>query len=186
MLRNKVGALVVSVVAVGMMIPRTAGAVTQVCNEGTVNYANSIDTAQTPVTSAKACFDRVSNPVLTIVKTVDKPAPAIGETVTYTITVRYPKIADVASICGDDSIAKNIVITDVLPAGITYVANSITLNENGAGAAPVADAVAWNGGTNTVTVGAAAPLITNMNEGDGDAACAAGNTRVITFQATVN
>lgn len=189
MLRNKISAFCVAfaaVAVVGALLPRPASAIMQICNTAYVDYQNDGGTGMAQGKSPLSCFDRKSNPTLTVTKTVSNPTPAIGDTVTYTITVRYPKVTDVAAVCGDDSSARTIVVSDVLPVEVTYAPNSITLSENGGAPAAIADANGWNLGTRTVTVGGAGALITNMNEGDGDAACTAANTRVIVFQGVVN
>jgi fimbrial isopeptide formation D2 family protein len=188
MLRNKVIGLSVLAVAVGMMIPRTAGAVTKVCNVGTVNYSNNAATpkAMAAVSSGAldACITTKSNPSLTITKIVDNLTPAIGDTVTYTITVVYPKITDVTDVCGDDSVAKNIVVTDAIPVGVTYTPGTLKLITHGVSKdltdvvdLPIADEGEVVGANLTVRP-------SDMNEGDGDT-CDADNTRVITFQAVV-
>jgi len=189
MLRNKISTVCLAFAAVavlGVLLPRPASAIMQICNTTYVDYQNDGGTAMTQGKSPLSCFDRKSNPTLTVTKSVLPAAPAIGDTVTYTITVKYPKVADVLSACGDDSKAKNIVVSDVLPLEVTFKPASITLSENGGAPAGIADANGWNLGTRTVTVGGAGALITDMNEGDGDAACTAVNTRVITFQGVVN
>jgi len=184
MLRNKTTAVCLAiavVAALGALLPRPANAVMTVCNTPYVDYTNDGGTPQVQVVGSLACFDRKSNPTLTITKIIDKATPAIGEVVTYTITVRYPKIVDGAGLCADDSQARNISVTDVLPNEVDYVANSITLSENGGAPVAVPDGTGWNAGARKITVTPSA-----MNEGDGDAACTGANTRVVTFQATVN
>jgi fimbrial isopeptide formation D2 family protein len=134
--------------------------------------------------NSKASFDRKSNPVLSVVKTVDKATPAIGETVTYTITIKYPKVADVVSACGDDSIAKTIVVTDAIPTQVTYTAGTLKLTTNGGAPVALSDAADADAGE---VVGADVTVRpSDMNEGDGDAACTAANTRVIEFKGVVN
>ena len=52
-----------------------------------------------------------TEPALTITKTVDDSRVTVGDAVTYTIRVKNTGDAD----------AENVVITDTLPAGVTYV-----------------------------------------------------------------
>ncbi|MBI4359524.1 MAG: DUF11 domain-containing protein, partial [Candidatus Jacksonbacteria bacterium] len=69
-------------------------------------------------------------PNITIKKTADKTEVKTGDTITYTIT--YENIGK-----GD---AKNIIITDQIPEGASYIANSATGNP------------AYNGATLTWTI----------------------------------
>lgn len=54
----------------------------------------------------------------TIVKLVDKPIAAIGETLTYTITIANIAIGPIT----------NLPFTDSIPAGSTYVPDSFKVN----------------------------------------------------------
>lgn len=97
----------------------------------------------------------VSVPVLayagvSIVKTVDRPQAAPGDTVTYTLTVRNAGPAT----------ARDVVVTDTLPAGTTYAAASGT------------------GGATCTRVGA--DVACDLGQ------VAAGTTRVVTVSATVD
>lgn len=179
----RMGVLLAAAAVLGALGPQVAQAIITDTNRGDVDYDNEAGSAQ-PTVSDTANFTRKSSPVLSVVKTVDNPTPAIGDTVTYTITVSYPRIADVPLVCGDDSAAQSIVFTDVIPARVTYTAGTLTLAENGGAPVTLTDAADADAGevvTGTVTV-----RPSNMNEGDGDAACTPANTRVITFQGVVN
>ena len=182
--------------ALGMfIIPGKASAIAILTNTASVDYQNSNSTAQ-PTATGSTTFTSVSDPVLAVVKTADTTSGGPGTVVTWTIKVTYPRqiLGGVdPGLCGDDSIAKNVVARDVIPAGFTYNPGTMTLAIDGA--APVAltdiaDADAGSFLANTVTVN-----LPNINEGDGDAtagtiaACGAGGTtkvKVITFQATKN
>ncbi|MGH1468387.1 MAG: beta strand repeat-containing protein, partial [Bdellovibrionales bacterium] len=100
------------------------------------NPANNIDTADiTPKT-----FD------VAVVKTVNNASPEEGETVTYTVTVTNTTVG---------STGTNIVITDVVPAGVTYVPASITGGDTRNDANPDTTGLTWDigsivGGANRV------------------------------------
>ena len=185
MLRNKVW-LAIPMIAVGLAA-RPAHAIENVCNTAYVDFTNSASTAMTAVVSS-TCFTAQSNPVLSVVKTPDKWSGVLpGDTVTYTVTVSYPKLSLPApdpGLCNDDSQAKNIVITDPLPAGVTYVPNSLKYGFNGAPLAAKTDAASddelqYISGTKTVSTDLSIPA---LNEGDGDGACAGQTTRTIQIQ----
>ncbi len=56
----------------------------------------------------------------TIVKLVDKPVAAIGETLTYTITIANIAIGSISS----------LPFTDAIPAGCSYVPDSFKVNNS--------------------------------------------------------
>ena len=56
----------------------------------------------------------------TIVKLVDKPIAAIGETLTYTVTIVNIAIGSIT----------NLPFTDAIPAGSTYVPDSFKVNNS--------------------------------------------------------
>ncbi len=165
-----------------------AQALTRIINTATAQYANSNNTPMATVSGTTA-FDSVSDPVLAVVKTANPVTGGPGTLVTWTVNVTYPKQvlgAPDPGLCNDDSIAKNVSVSDLVPAGFTYVAGSITLSIDGGAPASLTDASdldAGSFGANTVTV-----ALPNFNEGDGDSGCAGQNTKVkvITFQATKN
>jgi|GEM_PF-3981317 len=109
-------------------------------------------------TTGNALIDDVSIPGsacpeadLSLVKEISNPNPAIGENVTYTITVTN---------AGPD-IATNTVVSDPLPAGVTYVGCTTTMG-----------ACAYDAGSHIVTV----------TVGD----MAMGDTVTITIEVTVD
>jgi len=177
------GMTLATAAVIGVLSPQGAQAIITVTNQGDVDYENEAGNAQ-PTVSDTAGFNRKSNPVLSVVKTVDNPTPAIGDTVTYTITITYPRIADVPLVCGDDSAAQNIVFTDVIPTQVTYTAGTVTLAENGGAPGTLTDAADADAGE--VVAGTITVRPSDLAEGDGDAACTPANTRVITFQGVVN
>ena len=196
MLRKRVttvGVTFAAAVLLGVVSPRHAGALIQIDNTGVANFQNGSGTAQ-PAVNGVGTFYRQSNPVLAVTKKIwDDVAHttdltnanlAIGTAIVYEITITYPKFVDVADVCGDDSIAQAIVITDAIPTQVTYTAGTLALSENGGafgGLSDGADADAGEVVAGTVTV-----RPSNMNEGDGDAACTGANTQVIRIEGVVN
>lgn len=89
---------------------------------------------------------------LQVIKSVDNPAPNIGDTLTFTLSV---------SNAGPDT-ATNLSISDVLPAGFSYVNASITGGSSSDDSSPAGSGLVW-------AVSSLAP----------------GNTETLTFQATV-
>ena len=77
----------------------------------TAGYAIDGNTATSQVTNFSCGAPEVD---LSIAKTVDKPTPATGENVTYTVTVTNNEGA------GGNS-ANGVVVKDKLPAGLTFV-----------------------------------------------------------------
>lgn len=198
MLRNTrtkmYGAL--ALVALGLTVgAREASAIAILTNTASVNYQNSNATAQ-PAAVGSTTFTSVSDPVLAVVKTANTTAGGPGTVVTWTIKVTYPRqiLGGVdPGLCGDDSIAQNVVVSDPIPAGFTYVAGTMTLSIDGGAPTALTDASdvdAGSFGAGTVSVN-----LPNFAEGDGDSTpatigiCGAGNSgkvKVITFQATKN
>src|ERR1043166_9640429 len=126
MLRNTrtrlIGAM--AAVALGMpMLPGRASAIAILTNTASVAYQNSNNTAQ-PAATGSTTFTSVSDPVLAVLKTANTTSGGPGTVVTWTLAVTYPRqvlgLPD-PGLCGDDSIAKAVVGTDPIPAGLTYV-----------------------------------------------------------------
>ena len=92
--------------------------------------------------SAAAIVNGAANADVGVTKTVDRPAPLVGETVTFTVTVAN----------AGPSPATGVVVTDALPAGLTFV--SATPSQ-GTYAAP-----AWTVGTLSETGAAATATLT--------------------------
>ncbi|MHC4808734.1 MAG: hypothetical protein ACYTBX_21065, partial [Planctomycetota bacterium] len=104
-----------------------------------------------------------NNTDLVIAKTVDDATPDEGQTVTYTITLTNNGPAQ----------ATNISVTDVVPAGVTYVAASITGGDSSDDSDPAGAGLSWtvntiNSGANTtltfqatVDAGTSGNIITN-------------------------
>jgi hypothetical protein len=183
---HKKTAVLGMVMAGAMFASLSAQAATVISNTGTANYENEWTVAQAAVTSTTE-FLVASNPVLTVVKTHDKVGKQHStDVVTYEIRVAYPKIADAALLCGDDSAAVNTVITDAIPGSMTKVNNSIQISTDNGTTWSVAGTDASDGvdasgydvsivaGTLTANLG----TITECTDG--------ASTIVIRFQATVN
>jgi len=171
MLRNKMYAVLFGLLAVALFGASVSRAETIITNTGYVDYTNEAGLQQAAAQSATV-FTKYANPALAVLKTRDVGKGPQGTVVTYTIKITYPRIG---TSCGDDSVAKNIIFDDTVPAGMTF--NTGTLRRN------------WAGGGWTVLADPAGTLITvpvpDMNEGDGDAACTAANENLIEFKVTV-
>ena len=187
MLRNKLNFAVLSAV---MLTAGAANAVTTITNTATANFNNEAAVAQTAVLGSTT-FTAQSDPVLAVVKTGDKASGPSGTVVTWQIRVAYPRIADVPLICGDDSKATSVVITDPIPAGFTYSAGTLRVsNDNGATFSAATDAV--GGDPLGFDVSESGGLVTancpDLVEGQGDTVnCATSpDALVIELQATKN
>ncbi len=107
--------------------------VTVNANSGTItNTANETQSNPNPTgtTSASASVSPTTAANVSITKTVNNPTPADGTNDTFTLG---------ATNAGPDS-ATGVVVTDVLPAGLTYVSS-----------ATATGSIAFNAGTDTVT-----------------------------------
>ena len=102
----------------------------------------------------------VASAVLTLTKAADVQSAAPGATVTYTLTYKNTGSAD----------ATQVAIADSIPANVTYVAGSVTLNGTAKTDAADGDQVTASNGTITVAVGTVT----------------AGTQGTITFKVTVN
>ena len=186
MLHKKIAVLAV-VVAGAIFASHTGQAASAISNTGTANFENEWTAAQAPV-SGTTEFLVADNPVLTVVKTHDKVGKQHStDVVTFEIRVAYPKIADVALLCGDDSAAVNTVITDAIPGTMTKVNNSIQIStDNGAtwsaNGTDVAEGVPDASGYDvSIVAGTLTAKLGTIVE------CTSGaTTMVIRFRATVN
>ena len=182
---------VTAVLAALVFLPLSARAATVITNTGTANYTNEAAVAQAAV-NGSTVFTVALNPVLTVVKTRDIGKGQSGQVVTFEIRVAYPRKADVLLLCGDDSDALTVNITDAVPAGMTYVANSIKISTNNGGAYGAAgtdasDGVDASGFDVSSVAGTVTAKLGTIIEGTGDAACTGvGTTRVVQFKVTVN
>ena len=80
----------------------------------TVDNTASADSDQTGSKNSNTVVDLVGGADLAVSKTVDKPTPAEGATITYAVTVTNS---------GPET-ATHIAVTDLLPAGVTYVSDT--------------------------------------------------------------
>ena len=91
-------------------VDNTATATGKTPTGGTVESTDSTHTVVQPsVTNVK------------VTKTVDNPTPHVGDTVTYTLSVTNTGAAD----------AKDVVITDALPTGVTFVSADAACTRTG-------------------------------------------------------
>ncbi|NWG00533.1 MAG: IPTL-CTERM sorting domain-containing protein, partial [Thermoanaerobaculaceae bacterium] len=100
----------------------------------------------------------VLEPELDIQKSADDTTPAYGQTLTYTLTVSH--------LASSTSTAYDIVITDTIPAGLTYVAGSISAPAGWTTNDTAAPTLTW-----TCSAPCSLPL---------------GNTASLSYQVTVN
>jgi len=184
--------VVLSVLLAGVVLaPLAANAATTITNTGTVNYTNEALAAQAAV-NGSTVFTVSLNPVLTVVKTRDIGKGQTGQVVTFEIRVAYPRKADVLLLCGDDSDALTVNITDAVPVGMTYVPASIKVSTNNGGAfgpagTDASDGVDASGFDVSSVAGTVTAKLGTIIEGTGDAACTGiATTRVVQFKVTVN
>ena len=189
MLRNikTLLAVLVTAAACGAFLPGGAWAITQITNTATVNYNNEAAIAQTAVTGSTT-YAAKSDPLLTVLKTREVGSGPSGTIETFVIKVTYPQISDVESICGDDSDADSVVVTDPIPAGFTFVGGSLALStNNGTSSAYLTDETSGDdaGDYDLSNAGAITVSLGTLTEGTGDeAGCASGATaRIVYFQA---
>jgi uncharacterized repeat protein (TIGR01451 family)/fimbrial isopeptide formation D2 family protein len=90
---------------------------TVLANTASLTYTDP-DTGTTTIADPIAENVTVLEPELNIVKSADDTTPAYGQTLTYTLTVSH--------LASSTSTAYDIVITDTIPSGLTYVAGSIS------------------------------------------------------------
>jgi len=188
---GKKTAVLAVVLAGAIFSSLNAQAASVITNTGTVNYTNEAAVAQAAVVG-NTVFTVSLNPVLTVVKTRDIGKGQSGQVVTFEIRVAYPRKTDVLLLCGDDSDALTVNITDAIPAGMTYVASSIKVSTDNGGAFSPAGTDASDGvDASGYDVSSVAGLVTaklgTIIEGTGDAACTGvATTRVVQFKVTIN
>lgn len=189
MLRNRI---TLAVAFATVLAAGSAQAVTTITNNVTVDFNNEAGQIQTAATGSTT-FTAQSDPVLAVVKTGDKAAGPAGTVVTWHIRVAYPRITDALNLCGDDSQATSVVVTDAVPAGFTYNPGSIrvsaddgaTFGAAGTDASDGIDAsgydVSFAGTTVTANLG-------SLVEGQGDTANCATSPKalVVELKATKN
>ncbi|MEK7474567.1 MAG: hypothetical protein AAB152_02930 [Candidatus Coatesbacteria bacterium] len=173
-----------------VMAAGAAQAVTTITNTASANFTNEAAVAQTAVTGSTT-FTAQSDPVLSVIKTGDKAAGPSGTVVTWRVRVAYPRVADVPLVCGDDSKAQGVVITDPIPAGFTYSAGTLRVSNDDAVTFSVAtDAVGGDPLGFDVSFGAGTVTANcpDLVEGQGDTVnCGASPAAlVIEFKATKN
>ncbi|MFC1848481.1 PKD domain-containing protein, partial [Chloroflexota bacterium] len=106
---------------------------------------SSVDQADpTPANNSDSAALTVQGADLQVIKTVNNPAPNEGDTITYTITLTNN---------GPDT-ATNIIISDLLPSGVTYSSHTPSQGtyDSGSGAWSVGSLA--NGASATLTISA--------------------------------
>lgn len=165
--------------SLALLAPSPAAAATTITNEGSAIYNNEGGTAQPPVVGS-AVFTVKGNPVLTVAKTATPNTAPSGSTVEYALTLAYPQIGGA---CGDDSNAVGVTLTDTVPAGMTYVANSTSVSVDGG----TTYGLVTDGGSNA---NAAVNFVANqvrVTFTNPIVECSTGATsRVVKFRVTVN
>ncbi len=168
----------------GLLAPPAAQAITTVTNTATANYKNEAAVAQAAQVGSTV-FSAKSDPVLSVVKTRNVGSGPAGTVVIWTIKVTYPRIADIPLVCGDDSNATNVVVTDPIPAAFTYNAGTLEYStDNGTTFNPNTDVA--DGDALSIAAGVVTANIGTMTEGQGDAACTAGTAILFRFATTKN
>ena len=87
-------------------------------NQDGVTHTNRATLTTNAGTPSATALVEVVEPLLTITKTANDDTPALGQTITYTLTVSHAP-ASTAD-------AQEVIVTDVIPADLTYVAGTAT------------------------------------------------------------
>lgn len=193
MVRNRMmTAMAVTTALAAGLFASQARATAIFTNTGTGNYLNEAGQLMLTVT-ATANFTGQSNPALAIVKTSAPIAGPSGTIVTWHMRVSYPRIADAALVCGDDSKAKTVVISDVVPIGFTYIAATIKVSADdgvtfGAAGTDAADGVDASGYDVSLVTNTVAAKLGDLVEGQGDTVNCGSQPKalVVEFKATKN
>lgn len=141
--------------------------------DGQHSAAGTYTVAVTPLTLAKSSAI-ISDPI----NLGSNPKAIPGATIRYTLVVSNPGATDSTS----------VVISDIIPAEMTYTANTVTVDFGGGAVAyndGAADGVAaYNGGTTTLSVDISAAT---TDQGiAGQPALTAGSSATVTFDVTIN
>ncbi len=193
MLRSKMPSVFALALLGATVAARPAHALVDVCNTATGNYNNSAAAVQ-PAVNGSTCFTAQSNPILVIDKTRSPGNGAPGTNVTFDIRVTYPKLVPPAvpvtdpGVCGDDSTATSVVITDpVSVADFTYVPGSLLLStDNGTSFVAKSDAADADELSYSLITNILTGNLGTLTEGTGGAGCTPGAARIIRFQVTKN
>ena len=87
-------------------------------NQDGVTHTNRATLTTNAGSPSATALVEVVEPLLTITKTASDDTPALGQTITYTLTVSHAP-ASTAD-------AQDVIVTDVIPADLTYVAGTAT------------------------------------------------------------
>ncbi|MEK7475133.1 MAG: hypothetical protein AAB152_05805 [Candidatus Coatesbacteria bacterium] len=138
-------------------------------------YLSSVEAAVFPKGPAE--------PRLYVSKVGDKGSGPCGTAVTYDVTVAYPPIEDSLFQCADDQPATSVVLTDAIPAGMTYVPGSLKRStDNGTSFGALTDAA--DGDAGEVAAGTVTVRLGTIAEGDGDWNCNLAGGQVVRFTAS--
>ncbi|MBI4762444.1 MAG: sortase [Chloroflexota bacterium] len=133
-----------------------------VVNESGNQNGTTLTNAATVTWTGGSASDSVNvtviEPELNIAKAVDDTTPAYGQTLTYTLTVSHLPTSTAS--------AYDVVVTDTLPSGLTYVSGSISAPAGWTTNDTAAPTLTWT---------CAAPCSLSV-----------GNTASLTYQVTVN
>ncbi|MGH1468385.1 MAG: isopeptide-forming domain-containing fimbrial protein, partial [Bdellovibrionales bacterium] len=101
----------------------------------TANLTSLNETEEVPGNNSGAVTINIKSFDIAVSKSVDNATPEEGEEVTYTITVENTTVGVAGT---------NIVITDIVPAGVTYVPASITGGTTNDATNPGTTGLTWN------------------------------------------
>lgn len=153
-----------AVVTLTLQAEVTAPAGTRITNTAAVNSLSGSDTV--PGNNSQSVTITVSGTDLELTKTVSAPRPTVGDAITYTLTVQnlgpYPAV--------------DIEVTDVLPAGLTYLSHTAGSYDPATGL--------WDLGPGPLADGATTSLVITARVEDSAAGQSLTNTAAISSQGT--
>nr|MBU6863578.1 DUF11 domain-containing protein [Streptococcus oralis] len=92
-----------------------------IANSASASYTFSAD-PNAPIVSrnvtSNTVFTTINTATILSLKQVDKPFSRIGDTLTYTVTLSN----------NGNSTAQNVIFTDTMPSGTTFITNSFSIN----------------------------------------------------------
>lgn len=148
----------VGTLAAGATDTRTITVTVTASSGSLVNTANATSTTTdpNPANNTSTVTTGVANTAdVSITKSVDKTTPNSGDTIVYTLTAKNNGPASAA----------NVVVTDVLPAGVTYVSSTGTNCTQSAGTVTCNVGTLASGATSTVTITAKVDAVSGGSTG---------------------